>query len=426
MQRTLLPDLLIGADRVHTGWGVTIKDGQIVAVGPTTAGERLPAVALAPGFINAHSHAFQRRLRGRVERTDPAAPHDDFWTWRTAMYALADGLDPESLFAVSRDCFAEMRAAGYTHVKEFHYLLHHPDGTPYDDPNTLAKQIARAAAAVGIRLLLLPVAYARGGLPRFRDATVEAYLARVDALRAWVAGQPGIAVGVAAHSVRAVPRAWLEAVAAYARREHLPLHIHADEQPREVAECLAEHNMRPIELLDAAGFLGPRTTVIHATHADARELDMLAAAGTTVCACPTTEGNLGDGFLPAAALLARSIPVAIGSDSQVRLDPLEELRELETNARRLAGRRNMMIVPGETSPAGWLLRCGWQADGLATGMAADMIEIDLAHRSLADIAPGDLPAALIFGAASDVVAATWVGAGRLPRDAGPSVLHEEA
>jgi formimidoylglutamate deiminase len=414
MERTLLPDLLVGADSVHIGWGVTIEGGRIVAVGPVSAGERLPGVALAPGFVNAHSHAFQRRLRGRVERINPTAPHDDFWTWREAMYTLAAGLDPKTLFAVSRACFAEMRAAGYTHVTEFHYLHHQPDGTPYDDPNTLAKQIARAAAAVGIRLLLLPVAYARGGLPRFRDATVAAYLARVDALRAWAAGQAGIAVGVAAHSVRAVPRDWFEAIAAYARRAALPLHIHADEQPREVAECLAEHGLRPIELLDATGSLTPRTTVIHATHADARELDLLAAAGVTVCACPTTEGNLGDGFLPAAGLLARGIRVAVGSDSHVRLDPLEELRELETNARRLAVRRNIMIAPEETSPAGWLLRCGWQTDGLAVGMAADMIEIDLAHPSLTDIAPGDLPAALVFGAGSDVIAATWIAGERMP------------
>jgi formimidoylglutamate deiminase len=383
-------------------------------------------VALAPGFINAHSHAFQRRLRGQVERIDPAAPHDDFWTWREAMYSLASGLDPEMLFAVSRACFAEMRAAGYTHVTEFHYLHHRPDGAPYAEPNALAQAMIAAAEAAGIRLLLLPVAYARGGLPRFRDADVDTFLARVEQLRRWAHGRAAVTVGVAAHSVRAVPRSWLEAIAAYARREELPLHIHADEQPREVAECRAEHGMRPIQLLAATGFLGPRTTVIHATHADAAELDLLATTGATVCACPTTEGNLGDGFLPGAALLARGVPVAIGSDSQVRIDPLEELRELETNARRLAGRRNIMVAPGETSPAGWLLRCGWQANGLAVGMVADMIEINLSHRSLAAVVPGDLPAALVFGAAADVVVATWVSGARPPRDTERPVAHEEA
>jgi formimidoylglutamate deiminase len=376
------------------------------------AARRLPGVAV-PGFANAHSHAFQRRLRGRTERLAPDRPHDDFWTWREAMYGLADTLDPDSSFEISRGCFREMLRAGYSCVAEFHYVHHQPDGVPYADPNALAKVVVEAARAAGIRLLMLPVAYARGGIPRFRDADVEGFLERVDALRGWAEGRAGVEVGVAAHSVRAVPRAWLERLASYAGRERLPLHVHACEQPREIEECLSEHGMRPVELLLESGFLGPRTTVVHATHASARELDLLAASGSTVCACPTTEGNLGDGFLPARGLLERGVRVAIGSDSHVRIDPLEELREIETNARRLVGRRNVLVEAGEVSPASWLLRCGWQAAGLAPGAPADMVEIDLRHPSLADVQPPDLPAALVFGAGSEVVAATWVAGERV-------------
>ncbi len=423
MVRILAPDLVLGADGAEHGQAVMLDGERIVGVGPLDAAERaggavepLPHRALAPGCLNEHSHAFQRALRGRVERIDPAHPHDDFWTWREAMYALADSLDPERLTALAAACYRELRAAGYTRVVEFHYLHHQPDGTPYADPNRLALAVVEAAEATGLRLLLVPVAYARGGRPRFRDPSAAAYLERLDRLRERLTGRARVEVGVGVHSVRAVPPDWLRAVAAYAARMGLPLHVHADEQPREVAECLAEHGVRPIRLLADTGCLGPRTTVVHATHADAAELDLLAASGATVCACPTTEGNLGDGFLPARAILDRGIALRIGSDSHVRIDPFEELREIETNARRQAGRRNVLVAPGDRSPAAWLLRAAWGRPGLSPGAPADLIEIDLDHRALAGVAPEDLPAALVFGCGADVVAATWVGGERWPTE----------
>ncbi len=342
---------------------------------------------------------------------DRSRPQDDFWTWRERMYALAGRLTPESMREVSRRCYTEMLSAGYTSVTEFHYVHHEPDGVPYDDPNALAKAVAEAAEDAGIRLLLLPVAYARGGVPRFRDASVDVFLERVDALRGWAEARPLVEVGVAAHSVRATPREWLEEIGEYARAGGLPLHVHADEQPREIEECEEEHGMRPVELLAQTGFLGPRTTVVHATHADERELDLLSEHGSSVCACPTTEGNLGDGFLPAEGILGRGIRLSVGSDSHVRMDPFEELREIETNARRLSGRRNVLVREGETSPTPWLLRAGWGRDGLETGAPADFVEIDLEHPNLAGVEAEALPSALVFGAGSGVVAATWV-AGR--------------
>jgi formimidoylglutamate deiminase len=413
MRRTLIPDLLLDARGVREGVGVTVEDGRVIEVVPATDGERLRGRALAPGFVNAHSHAFQRNLRGRVERVDPNHAKDDFWTWRERMYALAEGLDPASIREVSRKCYDEMTRAGYTSTAEFHYVHHRPDGEPYEDPNALAMAVAEAAEEAGIGLTLLPVAYARGGIPRFRDAEVERFLERVDALRGWAKERPLLEVGVAAHSVRAVPRGWLEEIAEYAHRNDLTLHVHADEQPREIEECRREHGMRPVELLAAAGFLGPRTVVVHATHADERELALLAENGSLACACPTTEGNLGDGFLPVEEILALEIDLCVGSDSHVRLDPFEELREIETCARRLSGRRNVLVAPGEDSPTPWLLRAGWQREGVEPGDPADFVEIDLEHPAVADVEGEDLPSALVFGAGSGVVAASWVAGRRV-------------
>jgi len=400
--------LVLDAHGAQGGVGATFENGRIVEVGPAKEGECLPGRALAPGFLNDHSHAFQRGLRGAVERFEPSHPRDDFWTWRERMYALAENLTSDSMREVSRRCYEEMLSAGYTSVTEFHYVHHRPDGTPYEDSNVLAKAVARAAEDTGIRLLLLPVAYARGGLPRFRDPSVQAFLQRTDDLRGWSEGRPLVNVGVAAHSVRAVPRGWLEEIGRYAHRDDVSLHIHADEQPREIEKCQTEHGMRPIELLAQTGFLGPDTTVVHATHAGEREVDLLSEYGASVCACPTTEGNLGDGFLPAEEILERDIRLSVGSDSHARIDPFEELREIETNARRVSGRRNVLVAENEASPTPWLLRAGWGRTGLKSGDPADLIEIDLSHPVLADVEAENLPSALVFGAGSGIIAGTWV------------------
>ena len=408
MRQTLLPDLVVDAHGASSGVGITVEHGGLAAVGPATEGERLPGRALGPGVVNGHSHAFQRGLRGAVERIEPSQPRDDFWTWRERMYSLAGLLSPNSIREVSRRCYGEMLSAGYTSVTEFHYVHHRPEGTPYEDPNALAKSVALAAEDTGIRLLLIPVAYTRDGLPRFRDQSVQAFLQRVDDLREWSEGHPLVEIGLGAHSVRAVPRGWLEEIGRYAHREDLPLHIHADEQPREIEECQAEYGLRPIELLAQTGFLGSGTTIIHATHATERELDLSSEHDASVCACPTTEGNLGDGFLPAREILERNLRLSVGSDSHVRIDPFEELREIETNARRLSGQRNVLITGNETSPTPYLLRAGWGRAGLQAGDPADLIELDLAHPALAGVEASNLPSALVFGAGSGVVAGTWV------------------
>jgi len=361
-----------------------------------------------PAMVNAHSHAFQRDLRGVAER--PSGGRDDFWSWREAMYRLAGALDPESMYEVARRAYAEMAAAGYGAVGEFHYVHHQRDGTPYSDPNAMAHAAAEAAGAAGIKIVLLPAAYQRAGwaggdLPptpgqrRFCDPDADTFLARVDALRKWARGREGVHVGIAAHSVRAVPASWLEAIAAYAEEQRLVRHVHAHEQPREVDECRAEHGITPIALLERTGFLGPLSSVIHGIHVSAEDIDRLAASDTIVVSCPTTEGNLGDGHFPAMRHHDGGVRIAIGSDSQVRIDPFEEVRELETLARRERGSRAALLA-AHGDLWGELVRTGCASLGLED---AGTIAVDREHQDLRGIGDGDLPLAVATCASAAVV-----------------------
>jgi formimidoylglutamate deiminase len=294
----------------------------------------------------------------------------------------ADTLTPDRVRELYAATYREMLATGWTAVGEFHYV-----------GQAEAHAAAEAAREAGIELVLLLAAYARGGLERSRDPSVAAYLNRLEELRT-----AGVRVGVAPHSVRACPPDWLAELGRYAERERLVLHVHADEQPREVEECLAEHGRRPIELLADAGCLGPRTTVVHATHADDHELDLLAQAGARVCLCPTTEADLGDGFPRVEAMLERGLELCVGSDSNVRIDPLEELRELEGIARRQALRRG--VIPVER-----LLAIGGANGAAALGLDEwPSVRVNIGHRSLAGVASGDVRAALVAGCGGEVFA----------------------
>ena len=429
----LCPDAVLLPDwTVRSDLAVEIEDGRIIALrssADTAGGERLAGRLLVPGLVNGHSHAFQRHLRGRVELVDADNPDDDFWSWREAMYAAAGALDPVSMRTVAEECFDTARRAGYLAVGEFHYVHHQPDGTPYPEPNALALAVIEAARAVGLRITLLLAAYARGGASRpptagqrrFCDPTVEAYLARVERLAVQTAGDPLVTVGYAPHSMRAVPPDWLRAIAGHAAGTGYPLHVHANEQPREIEECLAEFGLRPIEHLHACGVLGERTTVVHATHVSERELELLAESRTTVCACPTTEANLGDGFLPARELWARGVPVSLGADSNVRLDPFEEARETEGCARRESGRRNVLTAAGERGPAPSLWRCltehgarsiGIETPAIAVGAPADLVALDLDHPDIRALEPRYLPEAVLFAGSAACVAETWVAGAR--------------
>ena len=297
------------------------------------------------------------------------------------MLELARGLNPARVRLDYEATFREMRDAGYTAVGEFHYV-----------GLSEAKAAVEAARAAGVELVLLLAAYGRGGIERFRQESPAGYLAQVEELRA-----EGARVGVAPHSVRACTADWLSEIGRYAEREKLVLHIHADEQPREIEECVAEHGLRPIQLLAETGCLGPRTTIVHGTHADDAELDLVAEAGGRICVCPTTEANLGDGFAPVGRIRERGIGLCIGSDSNVRIDPLEELRELEGTARRQELRRNV-ISPME------LLEIGSSEGAGALGLDEwPGIEVDLSHVSLHGVDREGVEPALVFGCGADVI-----------------------
>ncbi len=288
-----------------------------------------------------------------------------------------------------------------------------PTGRPYDEPNAMAHAVAEAATEHGLAIVLLPAAYHRngwdggdrppaGGQRRFCDPGVETFLARVDALRGWARDRPGVHVGVAAHSVRAVPASWLETIAAYAERHGLVRHVHAHEQRRELEECRAEHGCTPIELLDRTGFLSPRTTVVHAIHVDDDDVARLARTGSIVASCPTTEGNLGDGHFPALRLRDAGVRIVIGSDSNVRIDPFEEVRELETGARRERETR-FGLLAAEGDLWATLCRTGGESLGRTTG-PRPTIDVDLDHPDLRGVARSDLPWALATCASAGVVA----------------------
>lgn len=398
-------------------------DGLIVAIEPrqdtiSETVQHLPDTLLLPGFVNAHSHVFQRALRGHTHRR--IAQRDSFWSWREAMYAQSQRLDPESLYKEAVLTYREMLVAGYTTVGEFHYVHHQADGQPYAHPNAMAEAVLAAGHDVGMRVVLLMTAYAQSGfeqLPtpeqrRFCDRSVEAYLQRADDLRV-----QGIPIGLAPHSVRAVPEQWFRAIAEYSNTYQLPLHVHADEQRAEIEQCEARYACTPIELLERFGALSPRTTIIHATHANATELALLAKYGCTVCVCPTTEGDLGDGIAPYAELIASDILLAIGSDSNTRLDPIEELRWAEYTARMRYQRRRVLVCDKQESPGPLLLDIGTHGGAtsldvktgiIAPNMSADFVAVDLTHASLRGWTEDDLLDTLFFGASSDVIRNVWV------------------
>lgn len=436
MRAALVPDLLWLDGRFRPGLAVEIgSGGRIEAVAraadlPSTGAERLERRALLPGFVNGHSHAFQRLLRGRAQWR-PTGVRADFWTWREVMLGVAHELSPDDVHAVSRFAFVEMLRAGITTVGEFHYLRNDPGGRPYDDPQEIAGRVVAAAREAGLRIALLDAAYARGGVEeplterqrRFATPTLDGYLAAVESLADRWAAEPAVTVGVAPHSVRAVPREWLGPIAAWAAGRGAVLHVHAAEQRAEVEACRAAYERGPVELLADEGALGPRLTAVHAIHVASGEIELLARAGATVCACPTTERDLGDGFLPAVQLAAAGVPIALGSDSQTVIDPLEEMRLIEYHERLRQGRRVVLGVEQdgriEVAPALLAMATeagarslGVEAGRIAPGAWADLAAIDLEHPALAGWRAETLAAVLALTAPADVVTDVWVGGER--------------
>jgi formiminoglutamate deiminase len=366
-------------------------DGRFTAVMPDTVpadAQTLPGVVL-PGFANAHSHAFHRALRGRT--------HDDggtFWTWRERMYAVAAQLDPDSYLGLATATYAEMALAGVTAVGEFHYLHHAPGGASYDDPNAMGESLCQAAADAGIRLTLLDTCYVAGGLSaighspldvlqqRFSDGHAERWAQRVASLKE----SAGMRVGVAVHSVRAVPRDQLGVVAGAAAGR--PLHVHLSEQPAENEACEGFYGLTPTALLDVEGVLGPLTCAVHATHLTDADIATLGRTGTTACFCPTTERDLADGIGPARRLHDAGSPLSLGSDQHAVIDLLEEARALEMHERLIGLQRGRFRLDELLSAATRHESLGWDDAGrLDVGARADLVAVRLDSVRTAGSAP---------------------------------------
>jgi formimidoylglutamate deiminase len=357
-----------------------------------------------PALATAHSHAFQRGLRGLAQRRMPAAA-GNFWSWRSEMYHLADSLTPESFERIACIAYQELARAGVRTVGEFHYVHHQADGVPYAERTLLADIAIRAAKAAGLRIALLRAAYFRAGagLPpepgqaRFCDPSVDAVLRDVDDLRARYAGDPDVRIGLAPHSIRAVAPGALRELADYASRHGLPLHMHVAEQSREVAECRAETGRRPGELLADLGVLSPQFVAVHATQLESHELKLLGQAGSFVCVCPTTERDLGDGLSDLSAMRAAGVRLCTGVDSHVVSDPFEEMRALETHE-RLRTRTRVTFAPQLESPSADLWAAGSLESAAACGFehAGGRVVLDAGHPTLALVDPARLLDAVLF------------------------------
>ena len=428
-ETALLPDGW--AEHVRIDWDAA---GTILSVKPGLApGSAERADAILPGMANLHCHAFQRAMAGLTERAGPEG--DDFWSWREVMYRFLAALDPDQVEAIAAQLYVEMLKSGTTAVAEFHYLHNDPAGRPYADRAELATRIAAAAGAAGIRLTLLPVLYQSSnfggaaptqGQRRFL-MTTDAFNALVQTLVAAHRGSHTIRVGIAPHSLRAVPPAALaEAKAALDRLDSsAPIHIHAAEQTKEVEDCVAWSGRRPVEwLLDE---LKPdrRWALIHCTHMTPDETRRLAASGAVAGLCPTTEADLGDGFFPLIGYLAANGRFGIGSDSNVGIAPAEELRWLEYGHRLNRRKRNLVPAEAGQSIGAKLWRAalagGAQAlaqpiGAIAPGSRADFLALDRNHPALAGRANDFLLDALVFAGGTAAIRHVMVGGRWVVRD----------
>jgi formimidoylglutamate deiminase len=421
-----MSQLVIEADLTWTGDGFTTgaqvavgDDGRIAAVGSLArpATRRLTRVALLPGFVDTHSHAFQRGLRGSGERFPAGA--GSFWTWREAMYALVGALDREALHRLSVQAFGEMRDAGVTAVGEFHYVHHERDGD-----FALDQVVLDAAAEVGIRIVFLNTFYATGapGKPlqgaqcRFATPSLDEYWRRMDQLAAGLDPLTQ-SLGAVAHSIRAASPEQIRALHDEAVRRELPFHMHVEEQRREIEESMAAYGRTPMAVILDTIDVRDNFTAVHCTHTSDADMRRFLGAGGMACLCPLTEGNLGDGIPRLALPHAARGRLALGTDSNNRLSLLEEMRWLEYGQRLRGEMRGALadetghvattVLAAATT--GGARALALEAGRIVSGAWADFVAIDLTAPALAEIGPDRLLEALVFGAGNEVIAGTFVG-----------------
>jgi len=407
--------------------------GGITGVSDTTdADAALPLARgpVIPGMANLHSHAFQYAMAGLAEKTESAG---GFWSWRDVMYRIANRIDPDSFVAIAAQLYADMLRQGYTAVGEFHYLHHAPDGRPYDAPGTMSLAAIDAARRTGIALTHLPVLYAHGGFggePPGEDQRrfihdVDGYAQLIDTLSGSVADDPDIRIGIAAHSLRAVTPDQLAEAAGIAKATEMPVHIHVAEQPKEVADCMANLGARPVAWLLDNYAVDDRWCMVHATHMTPDETVALAKSGAVAGLCPTTEANLGDGIFDAPRFLDSGGAFGIGTDSHISLDPTQELRLLEYGQRLTQGRRGILGCGHAHTGTGLYLAAlsggaralGRNMGAIAVGHRADLVVLDPDHPLLAGRSRDVLLDSFVFSAGASAVKDVIV-AGRKVIDGG--------
>jgi formiminoglutamate deiminase len=405
----------LGGERAEAGVLVELDGDRIgeVAVGVTEAPPQattLPGLTI-PGMANAHSHAFQRALRGRTQ-----AERGDFWTWRRRMYEAAESIEPDSYFALARATFAEMALAGITAVGEFHYLHHGAGGARYDDPNAMGRAVIEAAREAGIRITLLDTCYLHGGIGqeaegvqlRFSDGSADAWAERVAGLEE----SPGGRLGAAIHSVRAVDPESAARVAGFAGERSWPLHAHVSEQPAENEDCRAAYGKTPTTVLADAGAVSERFTAVHATHLEENDFAALGGARCGICLCPTTERDLADGVGPARRLAQGGAGLCLGTDSHALIDFFEEARAVELDERLESGIRGRHSAAEllRAATAGGYGSIGWpEAGQIAPGALADLVTVGLKGVRLAGTSPEHAVESVVFAAGAADVRDVMVG-----------------
>lgn len=426
--------LAAGADglwqQVQPGCGAADRAGAEVLRGP-----------VLPGVVDGHSHAFQRAIAGLTERAAPG--RDDFWSWRDRMYAAALRITPQQLEAIAGFLYAELLAAGYTQVCEFHYLHNDHDGRPYADPLEMSLALVRAARRVGIGLTLLPTLYMRSGFgaaglradQRRFASTPDAVLRTAEAVRSESGADYRVAAGLALHSLRAVDEGAVRECAQAARAAGMPVHIHVAEQQLEVEDCVRQHGLRPIDWLLRHAPVDAGWNLVHATQAKADELQALKATGAAIVLCPSTEANLGDGVFDLPSWQAAGGRWSLGSDSHVTRSWTEELRLLEYSQRIVLRQRNVAArAAGAESTAATLLdgavdggsaAAGLPLAGLAVGQRADFAVIDTQAPALAGVPATHLLDALVFSSPGTPMARVVV-AGRDVETRPDRAAYEEA
>ena len=437
-----MAEFFAGHALLPDGWADNVRitcdeAGLITAVTPHAAPEAARRLTghVVPGVANLHSHAFQRAMAGGAERRSPAG-QDSFWTWREAMYRFALSVTPEDAQAIAAQLYAECLTRGFTHIAEFHYLHHAPDGGAYVNRAEMAERLFAAAERTGIGITMLPSLYRHGGIfgapphdgqRRFLN-DLDGFQVILERIRAIAATQRNAAWGVAPHSLRAVTPAMLAAMAEF----RCPIHIHAAEQEKEVQECLAATGLRPVEWLLRNTALDARWVLIHATHMTPEETRALAATGAVVGLCPSTEASLGDGVFPLPGYLAAKGRLGFGTDSHVGICPAAELRQLETSQRlamelRSVATDDMRPHPGrgllERALGGGAQACGVPLGGIAIGLRCDLVELDDTHPTLVGRAGDGLLDAWCFGPADRMVRSVSVG-GHVVVEAGRHIRED--